>query len=53
MPLYNIFIQKQSFADVLQNRYSEKFRRFHRKAPALEYVFNKVAGVKLQKETQA
>ena len=38
--------QKQSFADVLQNRCSCKFRKFHRKAPVLEWPFNKVAGLK-------
>ena len=32
--------QKQSFADVLQNRCSLKFRRFHRKTPALEILIN-------------
>ena len=35
--------QKQSFADVLQNRCACKFRKFHRKAPLLESPFNKVA----------
>ena len=30
------FQQKQSFADVLQNRCSSKFREFHRKTPGLE-----------------
>ena len=29
-------MQKQSFADVLQNRCSQKFRKFHRKAIVLE-----------------
>ena len=38
--------QKQSFADVVQNRCSCKFRKFHRKAPVLESPFNKVAGPK-------
>ena len=38
-------LQKQSFADVLQNRCSKKFRKFHRKIPVLEYLFNKVAGL--------
>ena len=35
--------QKQPFADVLQNMYSEKFRNNQRKAPMLESLFNKVA----------
>ena len=39
-------LQKQSFTDVLQNRFSGKFRRFHRKTPVLEYLFNKVTGLK-------
>ena len=38
--------QKQAFADVLHNRCSEKFCKFHRKAPALESLFNKVADLK-------
>ena len=33
---------KQSFADFLQNRCSEKFRKFHRKTPILESLLNKV-----------
>ena len=32
------------FADILQNKRSWKFRKFHRKAPVLESLFNKVAG---------
>ena len=36
--------KKQSFADVLQTRCSSKFRKFHRKTPVLESLFNKVAG---------
>ena len=39
-------IQKKSFADVLQNRCSWKFRNVHRKAPVLESLFNKHAGLK-------
>ena len=35
--------QKQPFADVIQNRCSQKFRKFHRKTPALKSLFNKVA----------
>ena len=37
---------EESFADVLQNKYSQKFRKFHRKTPVLEFLFNKVAGPK-------
>ena len=33
--------QKRSFADVLQNRYSLKFGKFHSKTPLLESLFNK------------
>ena len=32
------------FADILQNKRSWKFRKFHRQAPVLESLFNKVAG---------
>ena len=38
--------QKQSFADVLENRCSSKFRKFHRKTPMLECLFNKAAALK-------
>ena len=38
--------QLQSFADVLQNRCSKKFRKFHRKKPVLESLLNKVAVLK-------
>ena len=34
------------FADVLQNRCSENFHKFNRKKPAIESLFNKVAGLK-------
>ena len=37
--------EKQMFADVLQNRCSLKFLKFHRKTPVLESLFNKVAGL--------
>ena len=37
-------LQKQSFTDVLENRCSQKFCKFHKKAPVLESLFNKVAG---------
>ena len=36
-------VQKQSFADVLQNRRSWKYHKFHRKTPVLESLLNKVA----------
>ena len=36
--------QKQSFAGVLQNRCSEKFRKLHRKALVLESLFKELAG---------
>ena len=32
---------------ILQNRYSSKFRKFHKKTPVLESLFNKVAGLKV------
>ena len=41
------FCQKQSFADFLQNKYSENLRKFHRKKPVLESLLNKVAGLKV------
>ena len=34
-------IWKQSLEDVLQNRFSSKFRKFHRKTRVLEFLFNK------------
>ena len=34
--------QKQSFADVLQNSYSQKFSKFRMKTPMLESLFNKL-----------
>ena len=46
--------QKQSFADVLQNRCFQKCCKFHKKASALESILIKVAGLKTyQKETPA
>ena len=39
--------QKQLFADVVQNRCSENFYKFHRKKPVLEFLLNKVAGLKV------
>ena len=45
-PLENFFcVQRQSFADVPLNKYSEKFRKFGRKTPVVQSVFNKVAGL--------
>ena len=41
--------QKQSFAVVLQIRCSSKFRHIHRKTPARESLFNKVAGLMASK----
>ena len=42
----SIQYQKQSFADVLKNRCSQKFRKFYRKTPVLDsLLFNKVAGL--------
>ena len=43
--------KKQSFANVLQNRCSWKFRSIHRKTLALESLFNKIADLKAGKET--
>ena len=37
-------MQKQSFANVLPNKCSKKFRIFHWKTPLLETLFNKVEG---------
>ena len=41
-------LQKQSFADILQNRRSSKFRKLNEKTPVLESVFHKVAGLRSQ-----
>ena len=38
--------QKQPFADVIQNRFSQKNRKFHGKTLALESLFNKVADLR-------
>ena len=35
-------LQKQSFADVFENRCSYKFSNIHKKTPVLESLFNKV-----------
>ena len=40
-------VQKQSFADDLQNRCSYRFRKFYRKAAVLEFLFNKNADASL------
>ena len=45
MLLFDHF-RKQSFADVLQNSCFWKFRKFRRKKPVLESLFNKAAGLK-------
>ena len=54
--IYTCFVapkeQKQPFADVLQNRCSYKFRNIHTKATVLESLFNKVAGIRLQKRLE-
>ena len=42
-PYYIKGVQKQPFADILQNRCSWKFCKIHRKTPVLESLFNKVA----------
>ena len=39
-------LQKQSFTDVLRNRCSKNFRKFHRKAPVFESLFNKAADLR-------
>ena len=39
--------QKQPFPDVFQNRCLQKFPSIHRKTPALESLFNKLAGLKV------
>ena len=39
-------MQKQSFANVLQVFFKIFFRKFHRKTPGLESLFNKAAGLK-------
>ena len=39
-------IQKQPFTDTLQNKLFKKFRNIHRKTPALESLFKKVADLK-------
>ena len=41
--------QIEAVADVLQNRCSKKFHNIHRKTPASEFLFDKVAGLKAYK----
>ena len=45
-------LQKQSFADTPQNRYSSKFRKLHRKALVLESLFEilQAQGLQLHKK---
>ena len=40
-----IYMRKQPFTDVLQNRCPYKFCNNHRKRPVLESLFNKVPGL--------
>ena len=42
----DILQTEAAIADVLQNRCSQIFRKFHRKAPVLESLFDKVATFK-------
>ena len=44
-PAFKNHLQKQAFADILQNKCSEKIRKFHRKTPVLGAFFNKVWGL--------
>ena len=46
IPFCLSYIQKQPFADVPQNRYSQKFRNVHRKTTLQESLFNKIAVLK-------
>ena len=45
-PYYIKGVQKQPFADGLQNRCSSKFCKIHRKATVMKSFFNKVTGLK-------
>ena len=38
------WLQKHSFAYMLENRCSKTFHKFRKKTPVLEPLFNKVAG---------
>ena len=40
--------QKQPLADVLENKCSEKFLKFHSKTSAVEFLFDKVAVLKVR-----
>ena len=42
------YSEHRFFANILQNRYFQKFCKIHRKAPALQSFSNKVAGLLLQ-----
>ena len=44
--LIDCSFEKRPFTDVLEIKYSQKFRNIHREAPALESLFNKVASWK-------
>ena len=46
--VYRANIQKQSFADVLQNKCSWKFWKIHRKKKVLQSLFTKVAGLRVK-----
>ena len=39
-------LQKRSFTGIFQNKCPSKFHNIHRKTLALEFLFNKVAGLK-------
>ena len=45
---HKVIIKDESLAatDVLQNRCSQKCRKFHRKTPVLKSLFNKVVGLR-------
>ena len=44
--LFNIYCIVLLFADILQNSCPQKFRKFHRKTPVFDSLFNKVVGLK-------
>ena len=44
--MYSGILQKQSFADVLENWCSEKFRKIHIKIPVVKSLFNKNSGLR-------
>ena len=45
-PCYIKSAQKQSFADILQNRCPSNFCKTYRKTPVLESLFNQVVGLR-------